>query len=143
MRFLDWSIHMDFSVVLAAAAAVNRLVESLVKPTVRKLPYSVEVQDGIIVFVALLAGIAVALMGNLSLFTGVPAVPTFAALLLTGAVIGLGADLIHIVIDFLYGWRDVVRPTEGAVLALEAGDMTTNVTVNTPAPSHAGISTQV
>jgi len=104
---------MDFSVVLAAAAAVNRFVEGLVKPSIRKTPYSVEVQDGLIVFLSLLAGVAVALMGNLTLFVGVPAVPPLAATLLTGAVIGLGADLIHVVIDLLYGWRDATRPTEG------------------------------
>lgn len=103
---------MDFSVVLAAAAAVNRFLE-FVKPRVRALPYSVEVQDSILVFIQVLAGVAVALMGNLSLFAGVPTIPAPAALFLTGAIVGLGADAIHIVLDFLYGWRDATRPTEG------------------------------
>ena len=120
---------MDFGIILAAAAAVNRFVESLVKPSVRKLPYAVEIQDGLIVFVALLAGIAVALMGNLTLFIGVPTVPPLAATLLTGAVIGLGSDLIHVVIDLLYGWRDATRPTDGAVLAFSGEPVTATAEV--------------
>lgn len=104
---------MDISIVLAAAAAVNRLVEFL-KPYMRKLHYTESVQDGLLVLTALLAGVAVALMGNLSLFTGVANVPATAGLVLTGAVIGLGADFIHIVFDFLYGWRDRVVPPDNA-----------------------------
>jgi hypothetical protein len=118
---------MDFSIVIAASAAVNRLVESI-KPAIRKLPYAVEVQDGILVFLSLLAGIAVALMGNLSLFVGVASVPAFVAVLLTGAIIGLGADAIHVIIDLLYSWRDATRPTEGATLAYSGEPVTATAT---------------
>lgn len=119
---------MDFSVVLAASAAVNRLVEGLIKPSIRKLPYSTEVQDGLIVFAALLAGIAVSLMGNLTLFVGVPQIPTLVGVILTGAVIGLGSDLIHIVLDFLYSWRDNITISPAAVETSKA-DVTTTVNV--------------
>lgn len=119
---------MDFSIVLAASAAVNRLIES-VKPAIRKLPYAVEVQDGLLVFLALLAGIAVALMGNLSLFAGVATVPPLVAVLLTGAIIGLGADAIHVIIDLLYSWRDAARPTDGAVLAYSGEPVTATAEV--------------
>lgn len=119
---------MDFSVVLAASAAVNRLIEA-VKPFVRKWNISTEVQDGVLVILQVLAGIAVALMGNLSLFTAVPQIPTFAGLMLTGAIIGLGADFIHIIIDFLYGWRDSVRPTEGAEIQITSEPVTATATV--------------
>jgi len=98
---------MDFSVVLAASAAVNRFVE-FVKPSVRKLAYSTDVQDAILVFVQVLAGIAVALMGNLSLFVGVPTIPAWFATVLTGVIIGLGSDVINVVIDLLYGWKNNV-----------------------------------
>lgn len=98
---------MDFSVVLAASAAVNRFVE-FVKPVIRKLPYSVQVQDALLVLVQVLAGIAVALIGNLNLFIGVSALPQFAAVLLTGAIVGLGSDVINVVIDLLYGWKNSV-----------------------------------
>lgn len=114
---------MDFTVVLAASAAVNRFTEAI-KPIVRKWKISEAAQDGLLVFIALLAGVAVALMGNLSLFTGVESIPPFAGLLLTGAIVGLGADAIHIVLDFLYGWRDAVRPTEGVVMAIDGEPVT-------------------
>lgn len=104
---------MDFSVVLAASAAVNRFVE-FVKPQVRKLAYSTDVQDAILVFVQVLAGIAVALMGNLTLFTGVATIPVWFATVLTGVIIGLGSDVINVVIDLLYGWKNNVTATQSA-----------------------------
>lgn len=104
---------MDFSVVLAAAAAVNRFLE-FVKPRVRALKYSVEVQDSILVFIQVLAGIAVALMGNLSLFTGIASIPVWFATVLTGVIIGLGSDVINVVIDLLYGWKNNVTSTQSA-----------------------------
>lgn len=102
---------MDFSVVLAASAAVNRFVE-FVKPRVRAFKYSVEVQDSILVMIQVLAGIAVALMGNLSLFTGVASIPVWFATILTGVIIGLGSDVINVVIDLLYGWKNNVTSTQ-------------------------------
>lgn len=98
---------MDFSVVLAASATVNRFVE-FVKPRVRALRFSVEVQDSILVLIQVLAGILVALMGNLTLFTGVTAIPAWFATVLTGVIIGLGSDVINVVIDLLYGWKNNV-----------------------------------
>ena len=119
---------MDFSVVLAASAAVNRLVEAI-KPAIRKTAFSTDIQDGLLVVIAVLAGIAVSLMGGLSLFTGVPTVPPLGGLILTGAIVGLGADAIHIVIDFLYSWRDAVRPTDGAVLAVSGEPVTASAEI--------------
>lgn len=98
---------MDFSVILAASAAVNRFVE-FVKPRIRALKYTVEVQDSILVFIQVLAGIAVALMGNLNLFVGIATLPAIFATVLTGVVIGLGSDVINVVIDLLYGWKNNV-----------------------------------
>jgi hypothetical protein len=104
---------MDFSVVLAASAAVNRFVE-FVKPRIRALKYSVDVQDSILVLIQVLAGIAVALMGNLNLFTGIATLPTVFATVLTGVVVGLGSDVINVVIDLLYGWKNNVTSTQSA-----------------------------
>lgn len=102
---------MDFSVVIAASAAVNRLIEA-VKPFVRKWNVSIEIQDGVLVVLQMLAGIALALMGNLNLFVGLPSVTPGIAVLLTGAVLGLGSDVINVVVDFLYGWKNnVTAPT--------------------------------
>lgn len=104
---------MDFSIIIAASAAVNRVVEA-VKPVVRKWNISVEMQDGVLVVLQILAGIALALMGNLNLFIGVPQVTPFVAVLLTGAVLGLGSDVINVVIDFLYGWKQNVAQAGNA-----------------------------
>ena len=104
---------MDFSVVLAASAAVNRLVEAL-KPGIRKLPYSVEVQDAFLVVLQIVSGIALSLMGNLNLFVGVPTITPLLAVILTGAVLGLGSDVINVVIDFLYGWKNNVTSEKPA-----------------------------
>lgn len=110
---------MDFSVVLAASAAVNRFVE-FVKPRVRALPYSTDVQDSLLVFIQVLAGIAIALMGNLSLFVGVPSIPAWFATVLTGVIVGLGSDVINVVIDLLYGWKNNVANPPATVQAVEA-----------------------
>lgn len=107
---------MDFSLVIAASAAVNRFVE-FVKPQIRKLPYSPDVQDGLLVFIQVLAGIAVALMGNLNLFVGVPTLPAWFATVLTGVIAGLGSDVINVVIDLLYGWKNNVTNPPATVQA--------------------------
>jgi hypothetical protein len=104
---------MDFSVVLAASAAVNRFIEA-VKPFVRKLNVSVEVQDSVLVVIQVAAGIALALMGQLNLLIGVPTIPPLVAVILTGAVLGLGADIVNVVVDFLYGWKANVTGTSSS-----------------------------
>lgn len=117
---------MDFSLVIGASAAVNRFVE-FVKPYVRKLQYTVDVQDGLLVLIQVLAGVAVALMGNLNLFVGIATLPPLFATVLTGVIAGLGADVINVVIDLLYGWKgNVVARQSGA----SSADVTTNVTVS-------------
>lgn len=107
---------MDFSVVLAASAAVNRFV-AFVKPYIRQTKFTTEVQDGLLVLVQVLAGIVVALMGSLNLFVGIPTLPPFAAYLLTGALVGLGADVINVVIDLMYGWKNNVANPPATVQA--------------------------
>lgn len=101
---------MDFGIILAAAAAVNRFVE-FIKPYVRKLNWSVDIQDGLLVLIAMLAGVALAFIGNLNLFVGVPNLPVVFAQILTGVVAGLGADVINVVIDLLYNWKNNTEPT--------------------------------
>jgi hypothetical protein len=105
---------MDFSLVIAASAAVNRFVE-FIKPYVRKLQYTVDIQDGLLVLIAVLAGVAVAFMGNLNLFVGIPNLPVVFAQILTGVIAGLGADVINVVIDLLYGWKANVESKSAKV----------------------------
>lgn len=117
---------MDFSVILAASATVNRFV-AFVKPYIRSLKFSTDVQDGLLILVQVLAGILIALMGSLNLFVGIPTLPPFAAYLLTGAVVGLGADVINVVIDLLYGWKNNVANPVAAVES--TGDVKATATV--------------
>lgn len=119
---------MDFSVIVAASATVNRFV-AFVKPYIRKLPYSTEIQDGLLVLVQVLAGILIALLGSLSLFAAIPTLPPIVAYVLTGAAIGLGADVLNALIDLLYGWKNNVTTLPASVESAKA-DVTTNVTVS-------------
>ena len=110
----------DFGAVLACAAAVNRFVEFM-RPLVGKLNLSEEVYKSVLVLIAVLSGIAVALMGKLNLFVGVDGMNDLLGILLTGVVSGLGADVLNAVIDLLYGWRDTVRAR--AVVNYREGDL--------------------
>lgn len=98
---------MDFALVLAASAAVNRFVE-FVKPYVDKLKFSDEVRDGVLVLVAVLVGILIALLSDdaVNVFMGIPRLSPIAGQILTGVLAGLGADVLNAVISLLYGWRD-------------------------------------
>lgn len=97
---------MDFTLVLAAAAAVNRFVE-FVKPYVDKLKFTDDVRDGVLVLVAVLAGILIGLLvPAVNMFTSIPTLSPLAGQVLTGVLAGLGADVLNAVISLLYGWRD-------------------------------------
>lgn len=99
---------MDATLFLAASAAVNRFVE-FIKPRIRALSWSVEAQDSALVFIAVLAGVMLAFLSNLNLFTIVPRLPDFAAVALTGVLVGLGSDVLNAVLDLLYNWKDNSR----------------------------------
>lgn len=98
----------DFAAVMASAAAVNRFVE-FAKPFVAKLNLNEELYKSVLVLISVLAGIVVALIGNLNLFSAIGNMNALVGVLLTGVLSGLGADVINAFIDLLYGWRDVVR----------------------------------
>lgn len=100
---------MDFAIVLAAAASVNRFVE-FIKPYVDKLKLADDVRNGILVLIAVIAGILIALLsdGAVNVFGGVPRLTPLAGQILTGVIAGLGADVLNAVISLLYGWRDTV-----------------------------------
>jgi len=98
----------DFGAFMAAAATINRFVE-FVKPLVAKLNLGEQAYKSVLVVIAVLAGVAVALLGKLNLFAGVGDMNATVGILLTGVLSGLGADVLNAFIDLLYGWRDVVR----------------------------------
>jgi hypothetical protein len=102
---------MDFTLVLAAAAAVNRFVE-FVKPYVDKLKLADSTRDGVLVLISVLSGILIALLSNggVNIFSGVSSLTPIAGAILTGVLAGLGADVLNAVISLLYGWRNTVAP---------------------------------
>lgn len=102
---------MDTSLFIAASVAVNRFVDFL-KPYVRKLPYSADIQDALLLLIACASGVLLAFSGQLNLFTVVPNIPPFVATVLTGVLCGFGADVINVVVSLLYNWKDANKPAE-------------------------------
>lgn len=99
---------MDFSIYLAAAAAVNRFVEVL-KPALREVVPEAY-QKAALVAVAIAAGLLVAWAGQLNLIGETFALPPVVEIIITGALIGAGADVLNAALDLLYSWRDHLRP---------------------------------
>jgi len=102
---------MDFTLVLALAAGVERFVEA-VKPLIASLKLSDETYKAVVQIVGVLIGMGLALLSQdtINLFTGYPQIPTLVGTLLTGAIAGIGSAAVHVVIDLFYGWRDKVMP---------------------------------
>lgn len=94
----------DFGPFLLAAAGANRFVE-FAKFYVDKFQWSEQTRKSVLVLLSVLAGVVIALMGNLNLLFGVPRVPEMAGVILTGVLAGLGADVVNAVIDLLYLWN--------------------------------------
>lgn len=95
-----------FLALFVAIAAVNRFVD-VVKPSVRKFKISTEAQDVVLKVFAVLIGVMATLASNgaLNLFTDIPRITPLFGAILTGALIGLGSEVVHGFIDLLYGWR--------------------------------------
>lgn len=98
---------METGTLLAAAAAVNRFVE-VVKPAVREVVPEAY-QKAALVALALAAGLLVAWVGRLNVIGDALSLPSWIEIVLTGALVGAGADALNAVIDLLYSWRDQLR----------------------------------
>lgn len=117
---------------LAIAGAVNRFTE-LLKPVLKGLPLQVSdaVYDAIVQLVAILLGIVmIALAPGLNLFVSIPALSPLLGVVLTGAVVGLGAEAIDAVIDLLYSWQKPAPPTVETKIPV-TGDTDVKVTTTT------------
>lgn len=106
-------IVAQFGLFFAAAAAVNRFVE-FTKPRVNATKWSDEAKGAALTFTAVTAGIATSFLGHLNLAVSYAAVPELAGVVFTGAVLGIGADFLHVALDLVYGWRDSLRPAKAA-----------------------------
>lgn len=98
-------LQLQFAVYFTAAAVVNRFVEFF-KPKVNDLKYDDDVKRALLTMIAVAAGIAVAFTGRLNIAAGYAIVPEIVGTVGTGAVFAFGADLLHVLLDLLYGGRD-------------------------------------
>ena len=100
---------MDATAFLVLAASVNRLVEAL-KPSLKnlsdKLKWSDDGYTALVQATAMVLGVVLSFIANQAnlLPVSLP-VPSVVGVILTGLVVGLGADAVNLVIDFLYSWQ--------------------------------------
>lgn len=106
---LGKELHMDFTLVLGLAGAVERFTE-VVKPIVASFKFSDDVYKAVVQLVGILIGITLALLagGSVNLLAGYTQIPQLLGIVITGAVAGLGATGVHVIVDLLYSWRDTV-----------------------------------
>jgi hypothetical protein len=96
---------MDFTIYFTLAAAVNRTVE-VIKPLVKRYNFEQNVYDALIQLIAIALGILVVSVAKVNIVNAFfPVVPEYLAFLVTGALVGLGADVLNGVIDLLYSWQ--------------------------------------
>lgn len=98
---------MDINVFLAAAAAVNRFVE-VIKPLIKNRIAAPDIQEALIVLVATVAGIALALIAQLNIMPDVVHLNETFEVVLTGCVLGLGADAVNAIFGLFYTWKDSI-----------------------------------
>lgn len=111
---------MDATSFLVLAGSVNRLVEAL-KPSLtnvsKKFGWSDNAYDALVQTVSVLLGVIIAFVaGGANLFPASLPFPQWFEVAGTGIVIGLGADIVNLVIDFLYSYQ---RPTPPATPAVD------------------------
>lgn len=99
------SLQLQFAVYFTAAAVVNRFVEFF-KPKVNDLKYDDDVKGALLTMIAVAAGIVAAFAGHLNIASGYAIVPDVVGTIGTGAVLAFGADVLHVLLDLLYGGRD-------------------------------------
>jgi hypothetical protein len=100
---------MDATSFLVLAASVNRLVEAF-KPSLKnlsdKLKWSDDGYTALVQATAMVLGVVLAFIANgANLLPVTLPVPPVVGVVLTGLVVGLGADAVNLVIDFLYSWQ--------------------------------------
>jgi hypothetical protein len=114
------------SQLLALAAAVNRLVAFL-KPYVGKLGLSDKVYDVTLQLIAVLAGIFLVYINKASAVPSAINVSSPVGLIFTGALVGLGSDVLNAVLDFLYaGQKAPLVGTGGPTVVVPPPTAVTN-----------------
>lgn len=96
---------MDATVFLALAGAVYKFTE-FIKPALKKPGWSDDVYNAAVQLLACVIGVVLAFVaGGVNLLPAVLPVPPVAGVVITGIVIGLGADVVNAALDLFYGWQ--------------------------------------
>jgi len=99
----------DATPYLALSATVNRFVE-FIKPTLSNIPE--QWYDAVLKGISVLLGVVLVLLAQgLNLFAAIPAINPVIGQVLTGVVVGLGAEVIDAVVDLIYSWQTPAQPT--------------------------------
>lgn len=119
---------MDFTLVFALAGAVERFTE-VVKPLIANFKLSDNAYKAAVQFVGIVIGIALALLagGAVNLFVGYPQIPQVFGIVVTGAIAGLGASGVHVIVDKLYSWKDNSTTPTATIVSVPSSPL---VTVN-------------
>lgn len=98
---------MDFTLVLGLAGAVERFTE-VAKPIIASFKLSDDAYKAVVQTVSILIGIALAVLagGSVNLLAYYSQIPQAFGIVITGAIVGLGASGVHVFVDLLYSWRD-------------------------------------
>lgn len=103
---------MDIPVILIISAAVNRFVE-IIKPSIKRatdaLKFTEEGYAATVQLVAVLVGILIGLISQVNMLSFVPNLPPVLGVVITGAFMGFGGDVLNGILDLLYAWQ---KPTE-------------------------------
>ena len=103
---------MDTATLLALTGAVNRLV-SVLKPSIANLKLPDKTYDIVLQLIAIAAGIILAFITNANIIPAALNVSSLLGTIITGALIGLGSDILNAVLAFLYTGQNPIKVGTG------------------------------
>lgn len=122
---------------LALSATVNRFVE-FIKPSLKNIPE--QWYDAVLKGVSVMLGILLVLLAQgLNLFTGIPAINPVIGQVLTGVVVGLGAEVIDAVVDLIYSWQNPGAPSVTTTTSGGAATITASVSEPSTPTNYMGV----
>lgn len=102
--------------ILVITASVNRFT-NLVKPSIKQLADYLKLTEAgyaaAVQLFAVLVGILIGLMAQVNLLSFVPTIPPLLGIVITGAFMGFGGDVLNGLIDLLYSWQKPSVPPTG------------------------------
>lgn len=99
-------------ILLALCATVNRVVE-ISKRSLAQTSLSAETRSVLVLAIQLIAGIFAVGLAGVNLLADTPA-PELIGLIVTGLVVGLGSEAVHVVVTLVKALTPVSTPPEVA-----------------------------